>query len=124
MFSFCRFHCLVFIKKYTAVVKQRRAAVIQNFHCMFSLINIRPLLKQRRAAVIQGIQEIFNKFLMQKFQAKFSTKFFMQKFREKFSGEIFNQIFRWFGPRGGIIKVGAVWDHQRERDERPREAAY
>ena len=29
MFSFCRFHCLVFIKKYTAVVKQRRAAVIQ-----------------------------------------------------------------------------------------------
>ena len=31
MFSFCRFHCLVFIKKYTAVVKQRRAAVIQKF---------------------------------------------------------------------------------------------
>ena len=64
------------------------------------------------------------KFFMQKFQAKFSTKFFMQKFREKFSGEIFNQIFRWFGPRGGIIKVGAVWDRERMRGERPREAAY
>ena len=64
---------------------------------------------------------------MQKFQAKFSTKFFMQKFREKFSikfsGEIFNQIFRWFGPRRGIIKVGAVWDRERERGERQKQAA-
>ena len=56
---------------------------------MFSLKNMRPLLRQRRAAVIQGIQEIFNKFLMQ----KFSTNFFIQIFHAKVSGKIFNQIF-------------------------------
>ena len=62
------------------------------------------------------------------FDAKVFNKFFHPNFREKFSikfsGEIFNQIFRWFGPRGGIIKVGAVWDRERMRDERPKQAAY
>ena len=84
---------------------------------MFSLKNMRPLLRQRRAAVIQGIQEIFNKFLMQ----KFSTNFFIQIFHAKVSGKIFVGLDRDAGSsklaRFGIVRGCAARDRSRRRTE-------